>query len=384
MSNTPLEALTAEAGSRLSDYELVRDISMRAAEESNALGIEAFPLEGGTVHCVGSRITTERPTIADKLSVEDGLLQRHREYPNFTARAYFVGMWPRANEAALYQVVAPFNAASESGTTDFTSTVLDVFATANIPPYYSQYHPVESAPDSTLLATSTGDHKTYDRGLDMRVVGRTGATITASQFGIDTIHDQEGLRVALTGPAKLHLPASEFIKVTPNAVLASPDRAQVFDIDIQADPEPPVVSKVIVPTGVVPTLDHDGRVVLPGAKNDGYEHDTYQNNPVIRAEQAQALLGDQLPLEDITTKFLETARGALLERVTLGTALTYDRLATLATEAIAETLRTKAIQPIAIGYLAVGNRIRDALVDLNRSGREVTAEDLATAFKRRP
>ncbi len=121
--------------------------------------------------------------------------------------------------------------------------------------------------------------------------------------------------------------------------------------------------------GVVPVLDEDGRIVIPGRKDSDFHFDNYQTNPCVTSGQAAELLGDSLPFHDSTAQFLEKARAALLERCDMGQGpqVGYDAILGQARQAITECLRTEAVTPIALGYLAVGNRVGEVVAELDRS-----------------
>ncbi len=176
MNPKSLEALCNEAGNRLTDFELVQDIAMRAAEAYDGLDIQPFELAGGIVHCVGSRVIANSGIEPDLLAVtDDGLLQRQRRYPELTAEAYLVGLWPHSSDAALYYVQTPFDTGNSVADRPFAETAVDVL-TSHVNPYFG-YQILPTTDGDTLLGRNVDAATVQTRGLDMRVIGEPGATL---------------------------------------------------------------------------------------------------------------------------------------------------------------------------------------------------------------
>jgi hypothetical protein len=365
MSNTPLQALAAEAGSRLAlnDYELMQDITLRAAQEHNRLGIEPFALEGGLLRCVGSRIMATEHVRLDTLAVEEDELRIRRRYPSMVAEAHLVGIWPRSGEAALYSVFAPFSSEAETPAVPFASTAADTIALGAGP--YTGYKQIDASDGVVTFGKSS---TWYKGGGGMHIIGTPGTKLHTDRYGVNTLDGEEGLHVHLTGPAVLRLPETAYLQVLPSGVLSSPQEDTEQPVTVPVGAKPPIRSEMRVKEGVRPVLHSDGSVILPGQEEPKHELERYRDNPYVSVEQAYALLRPSLPMHDITAQFLEGARPALLERVgAFDPQQSYDTLRAEARQAIAEYIPTGAIQPIAIGYLAVGNRVGELVAQLSRN-----------------
>ena len=173
-----IDQLGRRAHDTMDGYEMLVDATMRAKEEFDTLGLETFRQHNGVFVCIGSRILSSEHHISDELAVDGTELQRNRRYPQMTAQAHIVGLWRRADTAALYTVNAPFVIPAQEATADFATAVSSVVENDRYPSYVK----LEDATEGVTL---------YGKESRARVVGTEATKIRTRKYG--ELDDEVGL-----------------------------------------------------------------------------------------------------------------------------------------------------------------------------------------------
>jgi hypothetical protein len=348
-----LEQLAEQAEERITDFELVRDTVLRYLErDDNELGLEPFQAGTGTVHCLGSYITSLGEIRRDTLDMDaQGMLHRGRVYPQMEVTADLVGLWPKSQEAALYRVRSSFAPGPEQAEAPFQEAALEAIGDAY---GYAEkrYH------RSTETRTPSGIIMTSDYTGGTPILATPNTRITTEQYAVNELDDEIGVRVTLSGPAQIALPGEHLVKITPTKVLLSSRAEGKLDIDLP-EGHPDASKTLRIKGGTQPEANSEGFLARPGYRNDDAEY----NNPHIKTTEALRLATSEIKWRDDTPTVMEKLRAQLLAACVIDPAASLQMITDLARDAISQQLRTSSIEARAIGALSVTRRLKEMADD---------------------
>jgi hypothetical protein len=361
MSGQSLEALATQAGERLTDFELARDVVLQYLERhDNDLGIEPFVAGNGLAYCIASGVSVPEGKVQpDVLTLgDDGILHRRRTYDAMWARADFVGLWPEASEAALYRVETVFVPDGVQASALFQEAAANALLASSgyLSGFSSEryYHKTEGADGSTILYGASGSRP---------ILAGPNTQLAYKPYGVNELDDELGVEVRLTGPASLELPPRHLAKITKNGIFLSPDAATKMEIALPEN-HPDATTKLRMRAGTEPAINDEGFLVRPGRRDDS----PTVNNPRIKIPDAVTLATGELQWEDHTAALLKQLPNQLLE---INSGRSHIDVIVQARQAIEAALAGQRFEPRAIGCLAVSKRLGD-MARARAEGRALT------------
>lgn len=234
-----------------------------------------------------------------RVEVQGNTIDISQRYPELTAAATYVGLWPQgdngAGTAALYKSKVAFTPAAFGGQLPFRETMNDLFAGLS---------PIEQ--------TDEADVRGAVPAVPPRLRGTPNSRLIDGNVGYNSVEKTRFWRPALSGEVMVEIAEERIVKITDNTVLSAAKK--MISLEVAGEDEQ------IIPDAGFHTLPEDASLVLDKEsgeiriKNaDGtIESPTppYTLNPLL-ADLSQTVYeraAEQLEWKDITDHTLRHSR----------------------------------------------------------------------------
>ena len=372
MSQEILSALSQDAISRMSPYELVeRAVGLRA-EMYNALGIEPIDAgDGNVLYAVTSGLAATSGMRHQTVVEGDELVRRTHVPLPLTAFADIVELRPpgRTSEgnARLFRVEEPVTAASAEIRRPFRAAAEEVVTTPD--PDHKTMSPIRfnGVTNTFYRACPEVEHPNevflssgYGKGHRVQADPRTG--IHLQTVGRDELDHELGVLASVSGPVRVTLDERNFARITNTGVLYGPSEAKTVEVDIPLGTPQSHDSKFYrIPDDATVASDEAGDIVPQGerAANRKYEH-VRLNPQVGTADILRLLPGGTIDWTDGTAAFLDTFSDRFARTLPLNVQALYEQTLLAARARIREAL--PGDREPAIGYagcLAVAAKLAE-------------------------
>jgi len=372
MSKDTLNALNAEALSRMTPYELVeRAVALQTAE-LNTLDIDPIEMaDGGVLHTVASLVVSGSE-IRPEVSIDAGRMV-HRQTMRNSAKLFasVVELRPPGidsdnGDAKLYRMQESLALPLAEASAPFRPTALKI---VNGEAGVRGLTPIRFDDVTNELYQSI-PWKAEDAGVDylslaivksLPILGTHETQVQLQTVGKDELDKERGVLATVSGPAQVALGRRHFVRITDSDVYYAPAEEQIVDITLSTDtPQQQNREYYRIPDDATVDFDSEGQLVPEGARvqSDNYKRTIL--NPLLTPADALALVDPKnLEWTEGTEAFLRTIASSVASLIPLDVQGSYAGMRQQAEDKIMEMMTHRKPKVGDVGCLAVAARVSE-------------------------